>query len=721
MYELLRGSGGESFVVSRGRVGNRNTSVGSSRCSWEYNIRFAKSRCPCVCFLLCLIIRMSINCSDLCFLVHVLFSPVVHLAPKPWSTLQIVTPFISAILSIIITLFSASIYRRYNLRNVKWRDEFVHRLRPPQKVKSVQQLGAEWEIEPQELRHHEEGVTTKVDEPFVFVDASTSPGAPDTIPGHPSRYSESSGGINSTAAGGGSDTIPGNPSRYSQSSGGTRERTAVDRPGVGRGYPFGPTHQIQARTHLIPVRYLPDTSKNGSSTDSELDTNRRWRFPGSDSFKGIHIPRPWKRVPEKLVEVQPTKRFRVDPRTSGSASSQSMEGTEMTRGSATTSYPRRSFDIADHLGESDSPDYRDYVHEGGMDAGSDNEGTNLISHEEREERRRVGEVKTRSLARSSGTGTMNTSSTNPNINVVSPTVSSSSPKSTRIPAPLPSKVNVCPSFILLTYTHSVQLCLQAAVPVIPPVIPPPPTQPAPSAPTNIFKRVLPRRRENIVEPSIDQQPIVVPDRVTMTPIQEDRSEEGKNNVRSSPSPIPIQSNSNNQQGTSGPGPSRIVPKRTPSDDPPKPSPSPAPSISGQALPYYLRAHQRAPSPSPSLHENPANASPNLKPQTSLSRLLPFEPLSPPTYSHQRTASASGSVISLTRTHDDIYGDPALPRAQIRRGLSADDAANINLMLDPLSAVPPRNGSPRPQVGRDDVGALFPASVRGAGYRGTPNN
>ena len=654
-----------------------------------------------------------------------LLSPVVHLAPRAWSTLQIVTPFIAAILSIIITLFSVSIYRRHNLRGVKWRDEFVHRLRPPQKVKSVHELGSEWQIEPQELESHEEGVTKLVDEPFVFVDEST-PGGPDTIPGHPSRYSQSSGGIrDSSAAGGpgtvgGSDTIPGNPSRYSESSGGTRERPAVDRPGVGRGYPFGPTHQIQARTHLIPVRYLP--GKNGSSTDSELDTNRRWRFPGSSSFKGIQLPRPWKRVPEKLVEVQPTKRFRVDPRTSGSGCSQSMEGTETTRDSATT-YPRRSFDIADHLeGESDSPDYRDYVQEGGVDAGSDNEDTNLISPEEREERRRVGVVKTRSLARSSGTGT----STNPNINVVSPTVSSSSPLSTRVRGPSPLKANVCPSFILLAYTHFVQFCLQAAVPPVPPIIPPPPTQPAPSVPANIFKRVLPRRRENIVEAPIDQQPLVVPDRVTMTPIQEDRSEEGKSSVRSSPSPIPARSNLNDQQGTSGPvpGPSRIVAKRTPSDDPPKPSPSPAPSISGQALPYYLRAHQRAPSPSPSLHENTANGSPNLKPQTSatsLSRLLPFEPLSPPTYSHQRTASASASVVSVTRTHDDIYGDPVLPRAQIRRGLSADDAASVNLMLDPLSAVPPRNGSPRPQVGREDAGALFPVSVRGAGYRGIPNS
>jgi hypothetical protein len=193
-------------------------------------------------------------------------------------------------------------------------------------------------------------------------------------------------------------------------------------------------------------------------------------------------------------------------------------------------------------------------------------------------------------------------------------------------------------------------------------------------------------------------------------------------IRSSPSPIPTRSNSNDQQGTSGPGPSRTVPKRTPSDELQRLSPSPALSTSGQALPYFLRAHQRAPSPSPSLHENLANASPIVRSKTSLSRLLPFEPLPPPMHAHhhQRSASASASsVVSVTRNYDDIYGDPVLP--PIRRELSADDAASFILTPDPLSAVPPRNGSPRPGVGGDSVRALFPASVRGAGYRGIPNS
>ncbi|KIM45603.1 hypothetical protein M413DRAFT_344383 [Hebeloma cylindrosporum] len=211
----------------------------------------------------------------------------------------------------------------------------------------------------------------------------------------------------------------------------------------------------------------------------------------------------------------------------------------------------------------------------------------------------------------------------------------------------------------------------------------------------------------------------------MTPIQEARSEEGMTTIGSSPSPMPVQSNSNDQQAPTGP--SRSVPKRTPSDELQRASPSPAPSMSGQPLPQFLRAHQRAPSPSPSLYENLTNASPIVKPKAGPSRLLPFEPVSPPTYPrhlHQRSASVA-SVISVSREHhdDDIYGDPVLPKAPIRRGLSDDgDAASLNLTPDTLSSVPPRNGSPRPQVGRlgENYGALFPASVRGAGYRGIPN-
>lgn len=209
------------------------------------------------------------------------------------------------------------------------------------------------------------------------------------------------------------------------------------------------------------------------------------------------------------------------------------------------------------------------------------------------------------------------------------------------------------------------------------------------------------------------------------PIQEDRSEEGTRTIRNSPEPITTRSNSNSKQGTSDPGPSHSVLKRMPSDEVHRRVPSPALSMSGPALPHILRANQRAPSPSPSLRENLANASPNLGSKTSLSRLLPFEPHPPPMYSHHhhRSASASASsLVSVTRNHDDIYGDPVLPKAPIRGGrLSADDTASFILTPDPLSAVPPRNGSPCPQVGRDGVEALFPASVRGAGYRGIPNN
>ncbi|KIM45602.1 hypothetical protein M413DRAFT_344388 [Hebeloma cylindrosporum] len=369
---------------------------------------------------------------------------VVLVRPQRWSTLQIVTPLITAILGIILTLISTAICRRSKLGKVKLREEFSHRLRRPRKVKSVQYLGAEWEIEPHEPEDHGQATTTKVDEPFVFVDAPPSSVGQDTIPAHPSRYSESSGDITAVARHGGSGSamIPGNP----------EQRTAVDHPGVDGEYPFGPSHQIQSRTPLIPVRHLPGTSiKHPTSTDSELGMNRGWRFPGPSSFKAIHIPRPWKRGPGKLVEIQPTKGFRVDPRTSASVIGHSTEGSESTRDSPASSYPRRSFDIADNLDESDSLDHRDNVHNGDGDVGSDDEDTNLISHEEREERRRSDDVvTTRSPgARSSGMDTVNTSSTNPNITIISPTVSASSPRSTRIVGPSPSKTNVRPSFLLL--------------------------------------------------------------------------------------------------------------------------------------------------------------------------------------------------------------------------------------------------------------------------------
>ena len=479
MREPLREFGGECFVVDvRAWAGDRHTSVGFPRCSWEYDIRLAESGRSYVCFFLRLNIDMSINYSGL-------FSPspVVHLAPKPWSTLQIVAPLIAAILSIIITLFSASIYQRKNLARIKWREEFVHRLRPPRKIKPVHHLRSEWEID-QESEHHEDPVT-KGDEPFVSI--STTPLGQYTISGHSavgrsrtssmdavrgnlSRSSESLAGsrqrtaVGLAGAGSGTETIPGNPSRHSESSGGTRDSTAVGRsgagdtipgnpslyselpggtdvnhhPGVGRGYPFGPSHQVQARRPLIPVRHLPSTTD-----DSELNPNRGWRFPGSGSFTG-KLLRPWKKVPGKLVEVQPTRRFRVDPSTSGSGIGRSTIGSETTRDSAvTSSYPRRSFDIADHLeGESDSLDYQDYVHNGDGDVGSDDEGTNLISPQEKEERK--SGMTTTSLA---------TTSTNPNINIVSPTVSSSSPRSTRIVGPSPLKTNVRSSFVFLVCAH----------------------------------------------------------------------------------------------------------------------------------------------------------------------------------------------------------------------------------------------------------------------------
>ena len=238
----------------------------------------------------------------------------------------------------------------------------------------------------------------------------------------------------------------------------------------------------------------------------------------------------------------------------------------------------------------------------------------------------------------------------------------------------------------------------------------------------------------------------------MSPIQEDFSFDSDSGVwRRSPSPIrpPLAPPRTEQIARSAPAAPSMA--RRPSAENPRPLPLPSPAaLSAASHSEHLNSHVRSDSHTFSgsilyeqfanVHSRSASADSNasstqLRPgQRSLtggSRPLPTPtgtprppaqhlPSAHAVYTHQPSGSVSAaSLASSTGAHSVAqFRDPFAQAVGHARGLDIDDGASFYLTSteppDPVRSPPPLDEE------AGDPGMLFPSSVRGAGYRGTPN-
>lgn len=193
--------------------------------------------------------------------------------------------------------------------------------------------------------------------------------------------------------------------------------------------------------------------------------------------------------------------------------------------------------------------------------------------------------------------------------------------------------------------------------------------------------------------------------------------------------------------------------RRPSGDNPRPLPLPSPAVlSAASHSEHLSPHQRSSShtfSASALYEEFANehsrsasfdsdssSATQLRPaQRSLtggSRPLPTptgtpRPTAqnlPPTHAfhtHQLSGSVSAaSLVSSSGAHSVVqFRDPFAPAGDHGRGLVPDDVQSFYATPNIESPDPVRSPPPLDEEA-GDPGLLFPLSVRGAGYRGTPN-
>ncbi|KAJ3506318.1 hypothetical protein NLJ89_g6935 [Agrocybe chaxingu] len=593
---------------------------------------------------------------------------LVHEAPKPWSTVQIILPIATSLATAVLFIVFLKLFgQRLSHFQWTWRRLFDI-FRPVPKVKPVDKelLDNSWEIEPSgppQPTGRQSFVVVDMPSP-VDTTRDTEPAFRSVISSEPHAWSleAQQGSLPSQSQ----DALPG-----------------------GRVYPFGPSaaQQIQAQTLFAPqpVRPVPERSNSGDSSNSSGSGS--WRLPGS--LRNMHIPVPWKRRPVPVRQVPPTRRWRVD-----GPDSSSTEGSSNRHSASTQSGTRAGH--SSRLSSGGVSTIEEHEEEGSLYRHSDDgEDSSLIPRQFHAER-------TSFLAdRSSNT---HSTSINSHIKIISPSVTTDSdtPRHTLIGS---SK-------------------MPFNFPIQPPPIPPVPNHPAPPAP---FVARKPTLRERDSEDFMFGQPIN-PAQHAMGIILEEQFSDSGRSIRGTPSPPaplrPIQVPSSDF-GRSSPAPN---PQRIPSNEQPRSSGAIPAHISQQSFsissPFsHSRggSNERAALPTPPIQgaqhhiakkpstENPRPLpSPSSPPPNVTSFRLPQESL----HSRDRSGSSAYSQISRKMSNDSdlsMYVDPFTPSSAHRRGLSADDTASFYLTPDP----PARSVTPS----RGDPVMLFPGAVRGAGYQG----
>ncbi|KAF5328744.1 hypothetical protein D9619_011585 [Psilocybe cf. subviscida] len=603
---------------------------------------------------------------------------LVHLAPKPWSVLQIVLPAAAALVAAVLTAVCFLVRRRK--RDIK---EYLLNLKPVPKVKPVdeRQFG-EWVIEQPLAIFHKDSFTPPQQQLEAYRDEV--PPLPlhrhsdSTIPGHPSV--PSTGLLGSVVE---FDHTAQNPSVVP---GGRVWPEGVIPPSPGRPYPFSLLpHQQQSRS-------------NTKSTTPE--SSRKWRV------QNVRMPKPWKAQPVRIREKKPGKGFRLD----GSTEESTSVGQRSSRGHGDNAEDvRGSFDVRRH--EDGAEDLFDEPSP--MDEEpSEDEATNLMTDDQRTSYLEAGgsiEHHGRHGRLSANTGTGNSSSIDSHVRVIPPsTTSSSSPRNTMFSRP-PTRY------------------------IPPPIVPPAPRQPAP-APPAIPARVPLRdvRAMNNNTTNTLNTLSILPNQLSnvirqMTPIQE----------------IDVRSPSPSLSSLSG-----ITRRPSGGDVRPLPLPNSPPhgqlsfgsgvvgltkSASASSSSVY-EEHSREPSTYAHLRQDSGDS------------VRSVRPLPTPMHGRNPSVSSASNQRYLSPSREDLGSDYFAATGSSgqgspyhgahQRGLASDDsddasfyvrsppAQQHHILPSPPLGPPTRTMSPlglvrSPLGGDPPVALLFPASVRGAGYRGSP--
>ncbi|KDR67800.1 hypothetical protein GALMADRAFT_257648 [Galerina marginata CBS 339.88] len=583
--------------------------------------------------------------------------------PKPWSILQIVLPIVAAIIAVVLTLLGVRFYRR-QLPTVRFGVENLVRRR--NKVRNVDQKSLDhWEIDgpdvdpPKESRLQD---SPPLQEQYPEVEDVVSP--TDTTPG----------------------TVPARPSGSFDESIGRRSQS------TGPMYPFSPkaAAQLQAQQaqFLAPLRGTANFDPNPSASSSNRTI---WSLPRS-----VHLPNPFKRRIPRVISRSPYPGYRVDQSTESADSRRYTDSTDTrTRTSRVGTRRSNAFDESSH-----------------------DEHVDLISPEERASSLFQGTEEVVFGSRSGHSSTINS-----HIRVVSPSVSTESPRSTML------------------HTGSRNSGVPPQRPTV--IVPPLPSRPAPLPPVPP-PRISPRGKEIMSNPLVPPHHVTVADRF-MSPIPEDRFSDINISVYPGENASMDDISMSLYERSIRPTPSRSFSES--SSEHPRPLPSPA-SSSSAAQAHYFATHQRSashPPPLPgssnlngsatSLHAAGAHirsasqdqyspAHYPLRTRTPLaesSRPLPPPGVSPPsrlppTYFREPQRKGSNNSVSSSSMYSPQDQDMFDPYAfsSSHRGLSTDDNASFYLTADTLHG-PARSGTPSSQ--RSDPSVYYPGPVRGAGYGG----
>uniref|UniRef100_A0A8H8CPL0 Uncharacterized protein n=1 Tax=Psilocybe cubensis TaxID=181762 RepID=A0A8H8CPL0_PSICU len=579
---------------------------------------------------------------------------------------------------------------------------------------------------------------------------SDTPHRDSTVPGHPSIYSETP--RQSVAAHESVElSIPGSASTAA------RERNR----GV---YPFGReaqelnmkrgaagggvgTHDIMSGRYVHPATTatnsnaastsnLPTTSNPTSYFPSPFtsNANSNSNTPGTSTPRtgwgssirdvSVRLPNPFRRRPVPIVSTVPTERFRIDGSSEGSASVRESVALPPPRGTG------RVTPLAPNVGEGRVAILDDFYHgDEGIDhemmlgqeilvygdSEFDDEGTNLITEDERLDSVRYSESNSR---------TTHGTSIDSKIRIESPTASTVSPRSS-----MPGTAGYWPR------NKSIPLPALPPVPNLPAPLPPPPSSRMSPRVANIPTDTPIASGSGL---RLNSPPANSSNTRMMSPIPEDQ-----NSIRAVNPPRQLELPASIAQ-TSSTSSVRPLPTRSASGDSDmsvmsssssrRPLPSPAISVSSPSTANLQNQHQhqrstsgsastrgRLPDTPPLYFNNPNNAhrrsfSNNSASSSSINRTIsppPAHPHPPP------------PPLPHPPPPRDLFDDPIF--VPHRRGLSADDTASF--YLTPDTSTSPRSGTPlgvanqssgaatfaSASGSRVDPAVFFPGPVRGAGY------
>ncbi|KAF8149401.1 hypothetical protein B0H34DRAFT_733603 [Crassisporium funariophilum] len=259
------------------------------------------------------------------------------------------------------------------------------------------------------------------------------------------------------------------------------------------------------RGHPQLVRFSPEFDSKevqghlphqvGTQSSSSSNSRGEWHVPGSSALKSMHlgdrmrsVPVPWGRKPVPVRQVAAYNRFRIDEndKTTESSNRSTLTPSAEARSAASADGDNSRFSQISETSDHSELEYP---------TPEDDEETNLISQDEHDNG--VFLISNGRRDFTVGSRSTNTSSINSHIKIISPSVSSASPRSST--------------------ARNTQMAGQPSPLRIPPP-PPRPRQPAP-LPPNVPRRIPPRQRGDDNELSVYSQPSLVPNRF-MSPIHE---------------------------------------------------------------------------------------------------------------------------------------------------------------------------------------------------------